>query len=233
MTFIRSYWPYIVHILMAIMLFILWDLYQGQRRSSESKSSIIREKDSEIEYRKTKEGKIIAEKEAAEARAKDLSEAYPRLAKVLTDQMDIRLKNLRSSIQAEFRAMNSGSSSIVHDTIWKEGKVTVVDSVKINDHYLSFLGGFNADRSTLNWKYSYTDSITIALHVKKKWLFGNEKLYTSFSLSNPNSKVTNATSVHIQEHRDKRWVISTGISYDPFRNQFSPSVNFGYALVKF
>lgn len=232
MTFLKTYWHFIVIAGLAVAVIVLYDLYQGQRMTTDSRSSIIREQNTELEYRRSKEGKIIAEKEAAEAQVKDLKEAYPKLAKALTTEMDIRLKNLRSSIQAEFQALNSGSSKILRDTIWKEGRpIAFKDSVKVNDGYLAFKGSI--DKQTLSWKYSYTDSITIALHVKKKWLLGNERLYSSFMLQNPNAKVINSTSVHIQEHRDKRWVISAGISYDPFRNQFSPSIGFGYALVKF
>jgi hypothetical protein len=238
MIFLQKYWHLVVIAILAFALFVVYDWGRGQQMTAESRGSIIREQNAELEYRKSKEGKIIAEKEAAVAQVKDLKEAYPRLAKLLTEQMDIRLKNLRTSIQAEFQALNSGTSNIIRDTIFKEGKpVAFVDSVKVDDGYLNLDGILNPSNSgelkSLDWKYSYQDSVTIALHVKKKWFLGKETLYSSFMLQNPNAKVINSTSTQVQTYRDKRWVISAGAYYDPFRDQWGASVHFGRALFKF
>lgn len=237
MSFLR-HWPYLVIAVLTLALIVLYSAYQGQKMTAESRHSIIMEQNAQIEYRKTKEGQIIADKVAAEARAADLEDAYPRLAKVLTEQMDIKLKNLRTSIQAEFEALNSGTSTVIRDTIYREGKsVGIQKSVKIDDGYLRMIGILIPSNSTelekMDWNYSYQDSVTIALHVKKKWLFGKETLYSSIMLKNPNAKVVNSTTVQIKGARDKRFNISVGVSYDPFRNQFGPSISAGYALFKF
>lgn len=231
MIFLKKYAVWVLVALLALALVILYSAYQGQKMTAESRHSIIMEQNAQIEYRKTREGQIIADKVAAEARAADLEDAYPRLAKVITEQMDIRLKNLRTAIQAEFQAMNSGTSTVIRDTIYREGKSVAVDSVKINDGYLSLKGEIETGKFA--WDYSYQDSVTIALHVKKKWLFGKETLYSSIMLKNPNAKVVNSTTVQIKGARDKRFNISVGVSYDPFRNQFSPSINAGWALIRF
>lgn len=232
--FLSKYWHLIAISLLVFALVVLWDLYQGQRMTSESRGSIIREKEAEIEYRKSKEGQLIADKVAAEVRAADIAEAYPKLVKDL-ENMSVSMRALRTSIQAEFRALNSGTSTVIRDTIFKEGKfVGVQKSVKIDDGYLRMIGVLNPSNSTeIDWNYSYQDSVTIALHVKKKWFLGKETLYSSIMLKNPNAKVTNSTTVQVSQFRDKRWVISIGGSYDPFSNTVRPSVNFGWKVWAF
>lgn len=228
---LRKYYPFIIIAILILLLVILWDKYQGQKMTAESRGSIIKEQNAELTYRKTKEGQLIADKVAAEARTQDLQEAYPRLAKVLADQMDVRLKNLKTAIQAEFRAINTGTAVLVRDTIIIEGKVVPVDSVSINDGFLAFRGELRRDKFA--WDYSYQDSVTIALHVKKKWFLGKETLYSSIMLKNPNAKVTNSTTVQVKEFKDKRWVLSVGASYDPFSNTVRPGVMFGWRVIAF
>jgi hypothetical protein len=231
MTYLLKYWHWALIAVMALAIVILYNRAKEQAMVIAGKNSIITEQNSEIEYRKNKEGKTIADKVAAEARAKDLESAYPKLAKILTDQMDIRLKNLQTAMQAEFRAMNSGQTVIIRDTVEIDGVKKAVDSVHIDDGYLSLSAQIKDNM--FDWDYQYSDSITIALHTKKKWFLGKETLYSSLMLSNPNASVMNSTSVKVKDHRDKRWVISAGVNYDPFSNQVRPGVHVGFALFKF
>lgn len=232
MILLKKYWPYLTIAILAVAVVILFNLWRGSVETVNSQASIIREQNTEIVYRKSKDGKIIADKEAAEARAKDLETAYPKLAKVLTEQMDIRLKNLRTSIQAEFRAFNTGHSIIIRDTVKVPGKaLEVVDSVKIQDGYLTLNAEIEA--ALIHWNYSYQDTLTSALFIKKKWFLGKERLYFSGMFQNLNAKIVNSTAVHVKDFKDKRWVISGGVSYDPFRNQWSAGFHAGYALFRF
>jgi hypothetical protein len=231
MKILLKYWHWLVIAVLALLVVMLYQHNKEQAMVIASKNSIIREQNTEIEYRKNKEGKTIADKVAAEARAKDLESAYPKLAKVLTDHMDIRIKNLQTAMQAEFRAINTGQTVIIRDTVERDGRKAAIDSVKINDGFLAFRG--EIEPHIFRWEYSYQDSITIALHTKRKWFLGKQTLYSSLMLSNPNAKVTNSTSVQVKEFKDKRWVISVGPYYDPFRDQWGASINAGYALFKF
>lgn len=227
---LQKYWHLIVISILAFALFVVYDWGKGQQMSKESAHSIIKEKEAEITFKTTENGRIVADKEAAVASVKDILEAYPEILKAL-DEMQIRQKNIRTVIQAEFRALNSGTSNIIRDTIFKEGKpVAFADSLKVNDGYLNLKGQFG---KTFDWKYSYQDSVTIALHIKKKWVFGKETLHSSFMLQNPNAKVVNSSSIQVKDFRDKRWVISAGAYYDPFRDQWGVSIHFGRALFKF
>lgn len=215
---------------LGLAVFMLFNHNREQAMVIASKNSIIKKQNDSLVYRKTKEGKIIADKAAAEARAKDLEASYPLLAKRL-EQMEIKFSNLKTAIQAEFRAINSGVSTVIPDTIYREGKPVFVYPVAIDDGFLSMKGEVEPD--LFRWDYVYTDELTTALHVKKKWIFGNEHLYFSGSLRNPNAKITNSTAVRVQEFRDKRFVFTIGGYYDPLRNQYGPSINFGYKVWAF
>ena len=80
--------------------------------------------------------------------------------------------------------------------------------------------------------YTYSDTLQYAFHVKKKWFLGNEQLYGSGMLSNPNAKITNSTSVLIKDYRDKRFYLGAGMSYD-INGNFVPSIQIGYSIYKF
>lgn len=230
MIFLKQYWHLVVISVMGFALFVLWEMYQGQRMTAESRGSILAEKEARLKYYETPDGKTVAEKEAAEAKINDILDAYPELIKQL-EQMNVKMNHLRTSMQASFNAQNSGTSIILRDTIYREGKISnVVDSIQINDGYLSLKGEID---KRFSWKYSYTDTLTTALFIKKKWFLGNEKLYFTGMLQNPNAKITNATSIQVRSHRDKRWVISAGVSYDPFRDEWGASIHFGRKLFAF
>lgn len=199
---------------------------------SDSKDTVIAEKNAEIAYRVNKEGKIIADKVAAEMRAKDLAAAYPELANQIRKEMGIELKNLKVAIVNEIQAKGSGVSTITNnhyiDSTGKEQDSTNLD---VSDGHLSFHATI-FDNNYAPYDYSYTDSITTAMYMKKKWFMGNEKLYSSSMLSNKNAKVTSSTNILMKDYRDKRFGIGPYIGYS-IRGQVDVGIGLHYDLFKF
>jgi hypothetical protein len=193
-------------------------------------ASIISEKTAQIEYHINDKGKIVAEKVAAEASLKELSKAYPELAKELKEEFGVEMKRMKAYIRNEFEVRGSGMSSITnnyYDTATEKN----VQRLEFNDGYLDFNALIDSTNHALSL-YSYRDTIRTVLHTEKKWFFGNEKLFATSSLNNPSAKVTSTTNLLVK-HRDKRWVVSAGIYGDPLLRQYGVGLHFGYALIKF
>lgn len=224
---------YLISLIAAgVLIYVLWTDRQQAKKDVRNYQSIVREKEAEITYRKDSEGRAIADKVAAQATAKQLEESYPALAKTITEQMDIKLKNLKAVISAQISAQGSGIGIIVRDTIYREtGISNVVDSIYAKDSYLDFRAQVSGAK--FDYKYTYYDSLTFAISTRKKWFLGKEQIYVSGRLSNPGAKVTGQTAVLIDKYRDKRFSVNVGVLYDPFNNRFVPGVGVGFALFKF
>jgi hypothetical protein len=195
--------------------------------------SALDERDAEITYRKTQEGKLIADKQAAELRAREFQNAYPKLAEQISRQFDVKLKNLRAVIHAEFEARGSGNSVVNHyyDSTGHEAY-----EIQADDGYLQFKAQVY-DSLNAPYEYTYRDSIRYVFHVKKQGFLGLGKrsLYASGMLSNPSAKITNSTSVLVREARDKRWGIGPYIGYGFGADgpQTTVGISIHYSLIKF
>lgn len=224
-------------LIIAGLLFLSLHFYerlQSQRRNNDITKSILREKTDSVAYWKNKHGQVVSEKAAAEIRAKDFEEHYQEDVKHLKEELNISTKELKAYVKAQLAAQGTGSTTIVHNHyIDSTGAQVVKTGFNIDDGYLALDAAINGDQ--VDYNYTYNDDFIYAFHTKKDWFFGKEKLYGSGQLSNPNARITNATNVLINDYRDKRWVVSAGVSYLPFLPE-SPvqlSVTFGYALIKF
>jgi len=216
---------------LALLIMVLLFLYAWNLRSKlERSESILTEKESQITYFKSQSGKTVSEKPAAEISKSDLEKHYSDIAADLRD-MKIKFSRLEAVSKAAIEAKGEGVVTIVRDTIPVPGSVPVIlDSVFITDGWLDLRGGIKGQR--FGYTYSYQDSIVMAISGKRKWFLGNERLYGSARVSNPNARATSLTSV-LLKHRDKRFVISLGANYDPFTNRFSPGIHAGWSLLKF
>lgn len=194
--------------------------------------SVIREKDSEIEYRRTREGRIVASKDAAELRAQEIANNYPKIVDELKKDFDIKIKNLKAYIRSEVGAQGQGTGEITNHYHLSDSTRRFREFT-MDDGYLSFRTTLYDTAVQAPYQYTYSDTITTVIHGKRKWILGNERLYSSSMLRNPNARVTGMTNIMVDSHRDKRWCLSVGASYDPFSNSVRPGVNFGYALFKF
>jgi hypothetical protein len=211
---------------LVVYLLIRLETLSGQL---ESKTSALEEKEAVLKVWETKSGKTATEKVTAEVSKSDLKEHYPELTKELAD-LKIQIRQLRGILTTTIEAKGKGEVIIVRDTIRVAGAVPVVlDSIKINDGYLRFKGQSKA--GMFGYAYTYADSITFAIHSKKRWFLGSEKLYGTGKLQNPNAKITNQTSLVIK-NRDKRWNVSAGVGYDFYGKRIVPTVYAGYSLIK-
>jgi hypothetical protein len=223
------------HIIILVLLTGCVALYYLWRRDSNklaSAESVLTEKEATIKYLKSESGRTISQKPVPEISKADFEKHYADLARELKEDFNLKLRNVRTALQAEIQAQGKGVVTVVRDTIYQpNGSSIEIDSIFVRDGYLSLTGGM-ADR-TFGYKYTYQDTAIFAISTTKKWLFGKESLTGSVRLSNRNARVISQTAVSIKDYRDKRFVVSVGAGYDPFGNRFVPSIHFGWALLKF
>lgn len=213
--------------------FFFYDRWQKLREINTQKDTIIAEQNDSIRHRTNEYGRVVAEKLAAQATAKQLAEAYPQLEKELKDEFDIKIRDLKSYIRNQITARGQGQASVVNNYyIDSAGNKIATRDLRFADGYLDFRSTIDTT-SLANSTYTYTDTIVTAIHSRKKWFLGKESLYASSSLKNPNARVTASTNLLVDDVRDKRFVIYVGAGYDPFAQQATINIGLGYALIKF
>lgn len=218
---------------MALAIFFLFDRWHKAVHKTEEQQSILTEKQDSIRYHKNKFNQVVSEKKSADITTKEFQDFYKSETAKLKDQLDINAKNIKAYMDAKFVAAGHGQGTVIHNHyIDSTGRTQDSTSLSVADGHLSFHATIY-DSLHLHYKYTYSDSMTFAISVKKKWFLGKESLYGSGVFGNQNTKITHSTSVLIKDYRDKRWVVSAGVSYNPFINQFQPALHFGYALFKF
>ena len=218
-------------VLCIFALIILANIAESLYHKTKSQESVISEKNDSIHYHKAKNGQIVAEKIAAEMRAKDIEKNYPEIANQVK-ALGIELKSVKAIMQTGFTAHGSGNSYITHNHYDSAGREQNYMNLDVTDGYLTFHATVY-DSTRAPYLYHYSDEITAVFHSKKKWFMGNEKLYWSGSLKNPNAKVTSSTDILIQNYRDKRWSVGPYIGYDVIRNKPSAGISLQWALFKF
>jgi septal ring factor EnvC (AmiA/AmiB activator) len=218
---------------LALVLTIGWASISNEiedKRTLRRMESVISEKNAELEFFRSQTGKLLAQKNAAELRSKELEEAYPEIYNTLKKDFDIKVKDLKAYIKNEFKATGSGNADINnHYTTIIGGKEAT--SLSVNDGYLAFEAVVK-DSLNAPYTYTYSDTIQQAIAVKKKWILGRERLYGTATLSNPNAKVTGSTNVLINDYRDKRFGVGPFIGYNPFTNGVTIGIGVQYSLIK-
>lgn len=232
----------IMSLVMAVMLIIViafsYLMTMEQDHRIQGLQSALRESKSEIEYRKNKEGKLIAEKAAAQQSYSDLKKNMETFANQISKDLDIKVKNMRAGLIASFQAKGEGVATITK--IPYDSSANLLDSsfepfaVTFDDGYL----GTQVDIYSpidARYTYVYSDTLTFAFHTKKKWLLGRKQLFSSGVLANPNAKITNSQAVLVKEYKDKRFGIGPYVGYgfgaDGAQTTFGISVH--YSLIRF
>jgi hypothetical protein len=219
-------------------LILMVGLYAKASRRSDHIESALKEKDGVIKYHENAYGRIVAEKNAAQLSTKEFQEFYAKESRRLSEQFDVKIKNVRAMISAEFAAHGSGNAGVTnHYYIDSTGAQTKSTQIRISDGYLDATIE-HIDSLRNPYDYTYSDSILFAFHVKKSWVFGAEKLYGSGMLSNPNAKIMKSTAVMVDNYRDKRWSVGPSLTAYPVidngvRVRLTPGVSVQWALFKF
>lgn len=232
----KSNVPYIIVIL--ILLFLAGWFYmelQEVKASDERKDTVIAEKNAEIKYRENEKGQIVAEKNAAIVSKKELEDAYPKIAEEIKNDFDLKLKNIRAFIKNEFEVRGKGTGTITNNHYFDSTsrKTVRFRDFKMNDGFLKFETKLFDSLTTSQYNYVYTDTASTAIHGKKNWVFGKERLYATTIFRNPDAKIIGTTNILVQDHKDKRISIGPGLMYDPFSNRFVVGIGVTYSLIKF
>lgn len=208
----------------AILVLILLLTMQSIRLSKsqlreKQQESVITEKNAVIEYHVNDKGKIVADKEAAELRYKDLQKSYPEIYKALKEEMDVNYKRLKAFVQNEFVSHGTGIGSVTNNHYYDSSinKTIRFRDFHMDDGYLTFDTRLYDSLQSSLYSYTYIDTAKTAIHGKKKWLFAHEELYSTTVFSNPNAKITGTTNILVNNYKDKR---------------FSVSLSAGWGLVK-
>lgn len=198
---------------------------------NKSKDTIIAEKNDSIRYHKNETGRVVAEKLAAEATAKELAAAYPKLKEELLREFDVKLKDVKAYVKNTFQATGSGNAEIHnHYTLTdSSGRKVPYWELRVQDGYLDFRTTV-IDSLHSPYSYAYTDTITTVFATKREHWYSKRKLYASSSLKNKNAKVIGTTNMLVKDYKDQRFILTVGVSYLPFENRWGPSINFGYKL---
>lgn len=231
----RDLYYIIAIVALSALAFWLFNNWKNSQAEVSRKDSVITEKNAEIKYRVNREGEILAQKEAAVIRAKDLEDAYPKIYEDLKKEFDIKVKDLKAYIQNEFEARGTGQGSITTNNYYDSTLRRQIRfrDFEMNDGYLTFNTRLFDSLSNSLYNYVYSDTSKTAIHTKKRWLFGKEQLYATTKLSNPNAKLIGSTNVLIDTYRDKKFGVGPAIIYDPFNGNFSIGVSLTYCLFKF
>jgi hypothetical protein len=223
-------------IFLLIILALLLTIYFLVRQHNDvvqSYKSIIDQKNSEIEFHVNDKGRIVAEKGAAEMRYKDLQRSYPSIYNSIKNDMDIKMKNLRAYIQSEFQASASNNGTITNNYIISSDSTKKQYRVlNVNDGYLKLVS-YIGDSSVSPYNYTYADTIKQAISIRRSWFLGREHMYSTATMSNPNSIIRGNTSILIKDYRDKRFGVGIGATYNPFANKVFVGIGIQYNLFKF
>ena len=227
-------------VLLALAAIYFYDQNRKNRAESDRKDSVIAEKNAQIKYHVSVTGRVIAEKQAAEATTKEALAAYSEVISQIRKEFDVKTKDIKAFVQASFQAQGSGEATVVNNYYQDStGRTVKAKKFLFDDKYLHFESELFDSLQTAFSTYTYSDSILLAFHAKKKWFLGKETLFASARLSNPSAKVTSSTSVLIKEARDKRWSIGISAGYgllkvkDEVHTGFFLGPSVSYSLFKF
>jgi hypothetical protein len=233
----KTYAPYIAIALLILIAGYFYIEWTTARHEADRKQSALDEKNDSISYWKNGYGQQVAEKTVAQLEAKEIREAYPKLADDIEKKFDIKLKKVLAVIYNEFEARGTGEGLITNNHYYDSSsrKQVRFRDFNMDDGYLKFNTRLYDSLSNALYTYSYRDTATTVFHSDKKWwqIFKPEHYLASTVFNNPNAKLTGTTNIMVKGYREKRFGIGPSVGYDPFRNEWNVSVSIHYDLIKF
>jgi hypothetical protein len=225
------------YIIIGVLLVILVALLFGVRSLTarlKSSQQVNHELIDTVLTWKNKAGQNVSDKRAAEISLKDAKAFYAGELQQIRETFEIRDKNLRSFISAKFNATGKGSVTMSFDTTIQHSSNVRVHTpmFRVSDGFLDFKGAM-PDSATLNYEYSYRDSVIFATSWKKNGLFRKKTLLVSGAFGNKNATITGLRNVVVSDFKDKRFGIGPMVGYDVFSNRPVVGVSVQYSLIRF
>jgi len=226
-----------VHYIIAILMVILAaTLYGLHRLNAQIKSSqqVNHELIDTVRTWKNKAGQSVSDTRAAEISLKDAKAFYAGELQQIRETFEIRDKNLRSFISAQFNATGKGSVTMSFDTTIQHSSNVRVHTpmFRVSDGFLDFKGTM-PDSLHLNYEYFYRDSVIFATSWKKNGLFRKKTLLVSGAFGNKNATITGLRNVVVSDFKDKRFGIGPMVGYDVLNNRPVVGVSVQYSLIRF
>ncbi|NVJ47286.1 MAG: hypothetical protein HWE07_09165 [Cytophagia bacterium] len=195
----------------------------------ESQTSIISEKNAQIDSIQLKNGTLAYEKIAAVADRKSLEEGYTFLKDSLK-QMGVKIKSLQNAVFLARQTNSSGSGQI--DTVrivqtlpGSIDTVLISRQLNINERFFSFRADLFPD-DTFDYRYTFTDSLSILNTATRRNWFSPKEYKIRVVSANPNTRLTGATSLTVKES-GTRWSIGLFGGYGWNGQKFTPTVGIG------
>ena len=223
--------------IIAILLVILAACLYGLKRMEANlkiSESVNHELTDTLRTWRNKAGQSVTDKTAAEVNLKHAKDFYAGELKQIRETFEIRDKNLKAFITAQFNATGKGSVSLSFDTTTQHRSNVRVHTpmFRIDDGFLNFKGTM-PDSLSLDYEYSYRDSVIFATSWKKNGLFRTKTLMVSGAFGNKNATITGLRNVEISDFKDKRFGIGPMVGYDLLNNQPVVGVSVQYSLIRF
>lgn len=232
-----------------VAIIILLMLISEDNKRIQSLQSTASSLTAELITRTNSEGKVIAEKQAAELRIKELEQINPKLVADLERTFDTKIKRFIAYMEVQFQARGSGQANVfripydttpyIDDTPFVYNPSDSTSNpygfqIVTQDGYLDHRVNVNSLNDT-PYEYTYSDSVKVAFIKHGKW-YQKKTLYGSSVMSNPNATVLNSQSFLVKEYDDKRWGIGPyfgwGIDQE-LKPQFSIGISVNWDLIKF
>lgn len=144
---------------------------------------------------------------------------YQNIISDLTKRLAIQTKQLQSIAAASTETNGTFSPSIVYkDSLLPCGdSIPVMQSLHFSDAWFSL----QANLPTKQWKYQVKDSLTFTFYQTKR------KLLLDVFSANPNTRIINATGIHLPTPPAKRWGIGLHVGYGYNGSTWQPIVSGG------
>lgn len=221
----------VVLLAVAVLLYIQYSQIRHLKSQTKSQLSIIEEQQSELITWKDKYGREHAKKLAVESSLGALKEHSEEEMKNLEESFQIRIKNMRSSLQASLKYSSKEKVVLKDSVITLRDTVYTAKNFHIKDSVWADIRGVVYPDS-IDMSYKFYDSLTFITHYEKQGLFKPKKLKISAISQNPHASYSNLKSVTITEASPKRFSVGPHIGYD-ITGKPTLGISVQYSLFRF
>jgi hypothetical protein len=196
--------------LLCLALAVVFSKLQKESARNYNKSSIINEKNSEIDSLILKNDRVAYQKDRAEASLSDLISSYAFLEDSLK-ALGIKNKDLKDALFLAQSTSGSGVGTVEYiesvDTLYMNSVI------KVNEPFFSFSATIY-DNQTFDYMYNISDSLTIVKTSSRKNIFSPVEHKVTVLNANPKTVITGITSLTVKENPKTIVIgVSAGIGF--------------------